>query len=207
MRSVQFAKSRFWTVSATGEPSVSPPRTPPVISTADPARDLDPVLLDLHPAAAAVAFLAARQVQVDFLGQERQSGGDALDDGGEARAMGLARREPAQGRHGGRLTEDVARGMKLSVKGEAIRFEVFAKPRAQRSKILGWRDGRLDVSLAAPPVEGAANAELVATLAKALGVAKAQVQLVRGETGRTKLVEVRGLAEDELRARLGQFRE
>jgi len=97
--------------------------------------------------------------------------------------------------------------MKPSVKGHAVRFEVHAKPRARKSKIGGWREGRLDVSLAAPPVEGAANAELIATIAKALGVTKAQVQLVRGETGRTKLVEVQGLAEDEVRARLGQLAE
>jgi uncharacterized protein (TIGR00251 family) len=94
--------------------------------------------------------------------------------------------------------------MKLSVKGDALRFEVHAKPRARKSEILGWRDGRLDVSLAALPALGAANAELIATLAKALGVPKAQVQLVRGESGRTKLVEVYGIAEDEVRARLGQ---
>jgi len=97
--------------------------------------------------------------------------------------------------------------MKLSVKGQAVLFEVHAKPRAQRSKIIGWREGRLDVSLAAPPVDGAANAELIATLAKALGVPKAMVLLVRGETGRTKLVEVHGIAEDEVRARLGQLGE
>jgi uncharacterized protein (TIGR00251 family) len=97
--------------------------------------------------------------------------------------------------------------MKLSAKGEVVQFEVYAKPRAQKSKVLGWREGRLDVSLAAPPVDGAANAELVATLAKALGVPKAQVQLVRGETGRTKLVCVHGIGEDELRARFGQSSE
>jgi uncharacterized protein (TIGR00251 family) len=97
--------------------------------------------------------------------------------------------------------------MQLSVKGQAIRFGVYAKPRAHASRILGWREGRLDVSLAAPPVEGAANAELIATLAKALGVSKGQVRLVRGEAGKTKLVEVHGIAEAELRARLGQLAE
>jgi uncharacterized protein (TIGR00251 family) len=95
--------------------------------------------------------------------------------------------------------------MKLSVKGDGVEFEVRAKPRAHKSQILGWRDGRLDVSLAAPPVNGAANGELIATLAKALDVAKSAVELVRGESGRTKLVRVRGIAEPEVRARLAQF--
>jgi uncharacterized protein (TIGR00251 family) len=94
--------------------------------------------------------------------------------------------------------------MKLSVKGDDVEFEVHAKPRARKNRILGWRDGRLDVSLAAPPVDGAANDELVATLANALGVPKSAVELVRGESGRTKLVRVRGITEEEARARLAQ---
>jgi uncharacterized protein (TIGR00251 family) len=95
------------------------------------------------------------------------------------------------------------RSVKLVAKGDAVRFEVHARPRAKKSRVLGVREGRLDVSLAAPPVDGAANEELVATLAKALGVPKSRVSLVRGESGRTKLVEVRGLTLDEVRARLG----
>jgi uncharacterized protein (TIGR00251 family) len=84
-----------------------------------------------------------------------------------------------------------------------LRFEVHAKPRAKRTSIVGVRahDGALEVALAAPPVDGAANAELVRALALALGVPKASVRIVRGEGSRTKLVAVRGLDEGELRAR------
>jgi hypothetical protein len=60
------------------------------------------------------------------------------------------------------------------------------------------------VDLAAPPVDGAANAELVEVLAAALGVPRRDVTLVRGDTGRTKLVEVRGIAADEVRRRLSE---
>ena len=91
-----------------------------------------------------------------------------------------------------------------SEKKGAARFEVRAKPRARKSKILGWRDGRLEVSLAAPPVDGAANAELVAVLADALGVPKSAIELVRGQGGRTKLIEVHGLSEAEVRARFSE---
>ena len=52
----------------------------------------------------------------------------------------------------------------------AVRFEVHAKPRARRSRIAGIRLGALTVQLAAPPVDGAANEELLGTLAEALGV-------------------------------------
>jgi uncharacterized protein YggU (UPF0235/DUF167 family) len=51
-------------------------------------------------------------------------------------------------------------------------------------------------------VDGAANQELIATLAAALGVPKRDVTLVGGASSRAKLVEVKGLTEAEVRARL-----
>jgi uncharacterized protein (TIGR00251 family) len=93
--------------------------------------------------------------------------------------------------------------MNLTTKDGTVRFEVHARPKASKSRIVGVREGRLDVCLASPPVDGAANAELLSTLAKALGVPKSQVGLVRGESGRNKLVEVRGLSPDEVRTRIG----
>jgi uncharacterized protein YggU (UPF0235/DUF167 family) len=59
------------------------------------------------------------------------------------------------------------------------------------------------VHLRASPVDGAANAELVATFARALDIAKRDVVILRGIAARTKLVEVRGLSAAEVRARLG----
>jgi len=84
----------------------------------------------------------------------------------------------------------------------AVRFEVLAKPRARVSRLAGIRQGALVVQLAAPPVDGAANTELVETLATALSVPRRDIVLVRGETARAKLVEVRGLGVDEVRGRL-----
>jgi uncharacterized protein (TIGR00251 family) len=94
--------------------------------------------------------------------------------------------------------------LRVVAKDGELRFEVHAKPRAKRTALLGVRghDGALEVALAAPPVDGAANAALVEALAKALGVPRGQVEIVRGEGSRTKLVAVRGLAEAELRERL-----
>jgi uncharacterized protein (TIGR00251 family) len=94
--------------------------------------------------------------------------------------------------------------VKLVVTREgAVRFEVHAKPRARASRIVGVRDDALVVQLAAPPVDGAANAELVELLASALSLPKRDVTLARGESGRVKLVEVRGLTAAEVLARLG----
>lgn len=87
-------------------------------------------------------------------------------------------------------------------KDGALRLEVHAKPRAKKSRIVGVREGALEVALAAPPVEGAANDELVRVLSSALGIRRKDVALVRGESSRNKLVEIRGLGADELLSRL-----
>lgn len=92
--------------------------------------------------------------------------------------------------------------MKLVEKEGKVRLEVRAKPRASKTRILGPRGGALEVSLAAPPVDGAANDELVRALADALEVPRRQVALLRGESSRLKLVEVSGLSAEEVRARL-----
>jgi uncharacterized protein (TIGR00251 family) len=92
--------------------------------------------------------------------------------------------------------------MKLVEKEGAVRFEVHAKPRAKKSRVVGMRGDALEVALAAPPVDGAANEELVRVLARALGVAKREVELVRGDSSRQKLVAISGLSVAEVEARL-----
>ncbi len=68
-------------------------------------------------------------------------------------------------------------------------------PNARRSEFAGWsadEQGRpvLLIRLAAPPVEGKANAELIAFLSEALGVPKGQVLLLRGGASRQKQIEL-----------------
>lgn len=95
--------------------------------------------------------------------------------------------------------------IKLSEKDGTIRFEVHAKPRAKKSRIVGPRGDALEVAIAAPPVDGAANEELVKVLAKALDVPRRSVRIVRGETSQKKLVAVEldaGLDAEALLARL-----
>ncbi len=90
----------------------------------------------------------------------------------------------------------------LSEKDGLVRFEVHAKPRAKKSRVVGPRGEALEVALAAPPVDGAANVELVRVLAAAFGVPKRDVVLLRGEGSPKKLVGVRGLPRAEVAARL-----
>ncbi len=82
----------------------------------------------------------------------------------------------------------------------AVRFKVRVQPRASRSEVAGEYGDALKVRLAAPPVNGAANTELVAFLAKRLRVPKSAVVIVRGDKGRDKLIEVSGAGGDQVRA-------
>jgi uncharacterized protein (TIGR00251 family) len=84
--------------------------------------------------------------------------------------------------------------------GSTLRVRV--RPRASREQIEGEREGALVVRLTAPPVEGEANAALARLLAKATGLAPSSVKMLRGATGREKLLKFEGLAAAELRRRL-----
>jgi uncharacterized protein (TIGR00251 family) len=82
------------------------------------------------------------------------------------------------------------------------RIDVYVQPRASRTQIAGMHDGRLKIRLAAPPVDGAANAELVSFIAMRLGIAKSQVRVVAGQTSRRKVIEVDGVSQTAVEAAL-----
>ena len=86
--------------------------------------------------------------------------------------------------------------------GTRLRVRVVA--RASRSAIAGPSGAALRVRVAAPPVEGRANRELLATLAAALGLRPRDLEVVSGARGREKTVRVAGLAPGEVAARLSE---
>jgi len=81
-------------------------------------------------------------------------------------------------------------------------LEVLVQPRASRTRAVGEHDGRLKVQLAAPPVDGEANAALVDFLAGELGARRSDVTIERGDTGRRKTVRVAGVTAQAVRAAL-----
>jgi len=81
-------------------------------------------------------------------------------------------------------------------------LEILVQPRASRTRVVGEHDGRLKVQLAAPPVDGEANAALVEFLAGALRVRRSDVSIERGDTGRRKSVRVAGTSAAAARAAL-----
>jgi uncharacterized protein (TIGR00251 family) len=64
--------------------------------------------------------------------------------------------------------------------------------------IAGMHDGSVKVRLAAPPVDGAANAALIEFVAERLRIAKSRVRIVSGQSSRRKVVEVDGVSAQEL---------
>jgi uncharacterized protein (TIGR00251 family) len=77
-----------------------------------------------------------------------------------------------------------------SEKDGNVSFHVYVVPRASRSEIAGEHNGALRVRIAAPPVDGAANRELIAVLAKELHVPRSAVAIDAGHNSRTKRVTV-----------------
>lgn len=79
------------------------------------------------------------------------------------------------------------------------RVVVHVQPRARRTEVAGLHGDAVKVRLAAPPVDGAANEELVRFVAESLGVPRAAVRVAAGATSRRKTLEVEGV--DGARAR------
>lgn len=76
-------------------------------------------------------------------------------------------------------------------------------PRAGRDAVDGWAGDVLRARVAVAPTDGQANDALVRLLAKTLRIAPSRIAIVAGGQSRTKVLEVEGIAADELRAALG----
>src|SRR6266705_5530591 len=88
------------------------------------------------------------------------------------------------------------------VVGPHVTLSLRVQPRASRNAVVGWTGDSLNIRLTAPPVEGAANAACLAFLADLLDLPKSQLEILRGERSRTKVIRITGLTQDEFRARL-----
>ena len=82
--------------------------------------------------------------------------------------------------------------IRYSNEGCGLTFVVRVVPRASSSRIVGEHDGALRVRIAAPPVEGAANKELVRVLAKLFQLPQNAVEIISGANSKTKKVRIQG---------------
>ena len=84
-------------------------------------------------------------------------------------------------------------------KDGTVVFAVKVVPRASRSEIAGELDSAMKVRISSPPVDGAANAELIKLFAKTLCVPKSSIEIVSGLTSKLKQIRITGITADEVR--------
>lgn len=82
-------------------------------------------------------------------------------------------------------------------------FTVKIVPKANRTEIIGLQsDGTIKIRLMSAPVEGQANAELVAFLADFLEITREDIEIVAGHDGRKKLISVYNIRADEVETKV-----
>ncbi|MDR2112822.1 MAG: DUF167 domain-containing protein [Candidatus Accumulibacter sp.] len=78
----------------------------------------------------------------------------------------------------------------------AITLTLHVQPGARKTEIAGEHGGALKIRLAAPPVDGKANAALIEFVASRLDLPKSAVHLVSGQTSRRKILEIDAIPPD-----------
>ena len=91
----------------------------------------------------------------------------------------------------------------IKLNADSVEFKVRVIPRASRTEIVGAIEGALKVRLKAPPVDGAANEELIKFLAKALRVSKTNIEIITGQTSKIKRLRVAGATVADLESIVG----
>jgi hypothetical protein len=85
---------------------------------------------------------------------------------------------------------------------KSIKILVQVHPGAKRNEILRFENGIWHLKIAAPPIEGKANKELIDFLSEVLDVSKSRISIEKGATSHKKLVMVYGVMEQDLTAKL-----
>jgi len=81
---------------------------------------------------------------------------------------------------------------------EASRITIQVQPKSGRNKITRFEEGVVYIKIAAPPVKGKANQELIKYLSDILEVSKSSIIIEKGATGKRKLVSIQGLTQSEV---------
>jgi uncharacterized protein (TIGR00251 family) len=92
----------------------------------------------------------------------------------------------------------------MSKSPNEVRISLRIQPGASRNEVAGFNKGVWKFKIAAPPVEGKANKALLEFLSEVLNIARSRIAIVRGETGRDKVVAVSGLTPEEVEKRLSE---
>ena len=83
-----------------------------------------------------------------------------------------------------------------------MKISLRVQPNASRNELVDFTNGVLKVKVAAPPVKGKANEELIVFLSEILGISKGSLSIITVHTSRSKVVAIDGLSQDEIIRRL-----
>ncbi|MGA3094725.1 MAG: DUF167 domain-containing protein [Dehalococcoidales bacterium] len=90
----------------------------------------------------------------------------------------------------------------MDIRRDKAILAVRVTPGAKRNAITALKEGVWNIKIAAPPVEGRANEELVAFLSKKLDIRRSSLNVIKGQSSRNKLVSVSGMSQKEIARRL-----
>ena len=90
--------------------------------------------------------------------------------------------------------------IQFTEKNNALYFTVRVVPRTSKSAIVGEHEGALKVRIASPPVDGAANTELIKFLAKTFNISKSEVEIIGGTTSKIKQIKIQNMQSAKLLA-------
>jgi len=81
-------------------------------------------------------------------------------------------------------------------------LNITVSPRSSKNRIALDDSGNIRVYLTASPVDGKANAALLAFLSKILNITKSKIKIISGEKNKKKRIQIEDIAEEELRSRI-----
>ncbi len=84
------------------------------------------------------------------------------------------------------------------VKG-GVRLHLFVQPKASKNEVVGAHDKEIKVKITAPPLDGRANEGLIEFMSDLFKLPKKNIQLVRGESSRHKVIEIQGITPEKAR--------
>jgi uncharacterized protein (TIGR00251 family) len=97
---------------------------------------------------------------------------------------------------------EMGHSLELRSTSQGVLLEVLVKPKASRNRLMGFHNGRLKLSVTAPPEKGKANAAVLGLLAEALALKFSQLDVISGASSPQKTVRVEAVSAEELVERI-----
>lgn len=81
-----------------------------------------------------------------------------------------------------------------------VLLHLFVQPKSSKNQIIGQHNNELKIKITSPPVDGEANEAVIKFFSKILKIPKNQVELIKGESSRHKVIKLTGVSVETLTA-------